>query len=262
MPVCYGGFCRRVHEVRRLCMKGFWFSTPNAVAAEASADRGFAYAVLDLEHGIFDPAALDLFIPLCRSLGLKVLAKVVGPQAEPIQQALDFGADGVIIPHVLDLEHARKVCAHAAYPPRGNRSYAAGRIVRYGCAPPGFFASENDRILCLPMVESAEALRDIDGILALDTVDGVFVGPTDLALSRGRATYAFNEDDQKDVARIAAAARAARKPWIMPAWTAAERSFARAHDVSWMVVLDERGAFISGFDEFLNRLRQEAGATQ
>jgi 4-hydroxy-2-oxoheptanedioate aldolase len=239
---------------------GFWFSTPNVAAAELAAARGFGYAVLDLEHGSFDQSALDLFIPLCRSLGLQVYSKVLGPLPEAIQQALDFGSDGVIVPHVLGLEHARRVCAHAAYPPRGDRSFAGGRIVGYGRTPPGFFAAENDRVRCFPMIESAQALVDVDRILMLDTVDGVFVGPTDLALSRGRSEYAFTEEDQRDVARIADAALSAGKPWVMPAWTAAERSFSERLGVSWMVVLDERGALATGLDGFLERLQRERTA--
>ncbi|MFC4312451.1 HpcH/HpaI aldolase/citrate lyase family protein [Steroidobacter flavus] len=239
---------------------GFWFSTPNGVAAELAAARGFGYAVLDLEHGAFDQSALDLFIPLCRALGLRVMAKVLGPQAEAIQQALDFGADGVIVPHVLDIDHARAVCAHASYPPRGDRSYAAGRIVGYGKPPTGFFAAENERVICLPMIESAQALRDVELILALETVDGVFVGPTDLALSRGRSEYVFNGEDQRDIERIAVAARAAGKPWVLPAWSPAERSFAAAHGASWTVVVDERGALVAGLDGFLDRLQQERAA--
>lgn len=236
---------------------GFWFSTANVMAAEVAAARGFTYAVLDLEHGTFDQRCLDLFVPLCRGLGLRVLAKVLGPDMPAIQQPLDFGADGVIVPHVLGVEHAREVCAHAAYPPLGDRSYAAGRIVAYGRAPEGFFAAENERIVCLPMIESAEALADVQKVLALDTVDGVFVGPTDLALSRGRTRYAFDVEDQRDLQRIADAARAAGKPWIMPAWTAAERAFARRHGAAWMVTIDERGAFTRGLDAFLERLQEE-----
>ncbi len=236
---------------------GFWFSTPNAMAAEIAAMKGFRRAVLDLEHGAFDQQSLDIFIPLCRQLGLQVLAKVVGPHAEAIQQALDFGSDGVVIPHVLGVEHARSVCVHAMYPPLGDRSFAGGRIVAYGAAPKGFFRDENRRIICLPMIESAAALADIEAILALEAVSGVFVGPTDLALSRGRTHYEFGDDDKADIGRIARSARAAGKPWIMPAWSASERAFAREHGADWMVVLDEQGAFLNGVDTFLARFTQE-----
>ncbi|HYE49893.1 MAG TPA: aldolase/citrate lyase family protein [Azospirillaceae bacterium] len=242
--------------------QGFWMSTPSPMFAEMAAAQGFGRVVLDVEHGAFDLGDLDRFIPFCRALGLQVLAKVLAPEQAPIQQALDFGADGVVIPHVGDSRHAERVCAYAKYPPLGGRSFAGGRVVRYGGIPEGFFAAENRRVLCLPMVESAEALADIDAILALPAVDGVFLGPTDLALSRGRPTYGFGAADREDIGAVAAAARRAGKPWVMPAWSAAERAFSRTHGAAWMVTLDEQGAALSGMRAAAAELVGEMAAGQ
>src|SRR5262249_22205886 len=109
-----------------------WLSTPNVTLLEIAARAGFGRVVLDLEHGAFDQAELNLFIPLARQLRFGVFAKVVGPGPVWIQQALDFGADGIIVPHILGVDHAREICAAAKYPPLGNRSFAGGRIVGYG----------------------------------------------------------------------------------------------------------------------------------
>lgn len=233
---------------------GLWLSTPQAALVELAAGAGFRRLVLDLEHGQFDQAELNLLIPLARALGLTVFAKVAGPGAVWIQQALDFGADGVIVPHILDAGHARAVCAAAKYPPLGNRSFAGGRIVSYGAMPADFAVTENRRVQCLPMIESAEALADVEAILALPTVDGVFLGPTDLALSRGRPTYSFGETDRQDLERVAHAAKASGKPWVMPAWTQAERRWARELQAQWSVVLDEHGVLCAGVADMASRL--------
>ncbi len=235
----------------------FWLSTPNAMMVEIARDMGFARLVLDLEHGGFDQSQLNMFIPFCQALGFELYAKVLGPETEPIQQALDFGADGVIIPHVEGLDHAREVTASAKYPPLGKRSYAAGRIVRYRGLTDGFFSRENSKIKCFPMIETSAALKDVGNILGLPTVDGVFVGPSDLALSRGRETYAFTEDDRHDIEAIAEAARAYGKPWIMPAWTAEERAFSRSFGAEWMVVLAEQGIAVNGMQQGLNEIQRE-----
>lgn len=224
----------------------FWLSTANPMMVELARDNHFKILVLDLEHGAFDQSQLNIFIPFCKAMGFAVYAKVLGPEAIPIQQALDYGANGVIIPHIEDLEHARRVTAIAKYPPLGSRSFAGGRIVNYGAVPEGFFSNENKAVACLPMIESAAALQAVEEIIALPTVDGVFVGPTDLSLSRGRPDYRFNEQDQADIARIAQAAYHSGKPWIMPAWTAPERQFSLQHDVAWMVVMHEQGVAASG----------------
>lgn len=236
---------------------GFWLSNTSPMMVELAHDFGFRRLLLDLEHGAFDQSKLDMFIPFCRALGFEVFAKVLGPDAPAIQQALDFGADGVVIPHIGNVEHARVVTGFAKYPPLGARSYAAGRIVTYGAPSEDFFSATNARIACFPMFESTEALADVEAIAALPTVDGLFVGPTDLALSCGRPRYTFDHDDQADIAKIAAAAAKAGKPWIMPAWTAAERSFSREHSADWMVTLSDHGVSRGGFASALQAMGGE-----
>jgi 4-hydroxy-2-oxoheptanedioate aldolase len=135
------------------------------------------------------------------------------------------------------------------------RSFAGGRTVRYDAPPDGWFAEENKRQLCFPMIESAAALADIDAILALPTVDGVFVGPSDLALSRGRDKYRFDAADQADLKTIAAAAKAADKPWIMPAWTAGERKLSAELGADWRVVADETGSIYTGLEAVLAAMK-------
>jgi 4-hydroxy-2-oxoheptanedioate aldolase len=96
------------------------------------------------------------------------------------------------------------------------------------------------------MVESAAALEDVEKILALPSVDGVFLGPSDLSLSRGRGAYRNTDADKADLKRVAAAAKAAGKPWIMPAWSPAERAFVQPLNPWFMVVVDEYGALYTG----------------
>ncbi len=234
-----------------------WLSTPHTAMVEIAYDLGFRRIVLDIEHGIFGLDETDRLVALARALNMEVHAKVLGPEAIPIQQALDIGCDSVIIPHVLGIDHAVEVCASAKYPPLGTRSFAGGRTVRYGAPPEGWYESENRRQHCYPMIESATALTDIEKILALETVDGVFVGPSDLALSHGRDGYRFDDVDRNDLARIAHVAKSCRKPWIMPGWTAAERQLSRELGVSWMVVADELGSMFSGLAATLAALEAE-----
>lgn len=236
----------------------FWLSTTSPMMVELARDFGFTKLVFDLEHGLFDQSALDMFTPFCRAMGFEVYAKVLGPNAPAIQQALDFGADGVVIPHIEDIAHAREVTAFAKYPPLGTRSYAAGRIVTYGAPPAGFFEDTNRRIKCFPMIESAAALANIDAIAGLPTVDGLFVGPTDLALSCGRPRYAFDDADRAALAAIASAAKAAGKSWVMPAWTEAERRFSVEHSVDWMVTLSDHGVARGGMATAVAAMSAEA----
>lgn len=224
-----------------------WLSSPNVAAVEIAAQIGFGAVVMDIEHGTFDLTDLERFVPFVKAVGLEVIAKVLEPERGPIQQALDFGADVVAIPHVENAAHAREVTAYAKFPPRGDRSFAGGRTAAYGGFTDEWVREQDRRTRCYPMIEDAGALEEIDGILALDTVDGVFVGPSDLSLRRERGAYSRTEGDFADLARVAAAAHAAAKPWLLPAWTPEEKRFAIEHGADQVVAVMEHGALVAGF---------------
>jgi 4-hydroxy-2-oxoheptanedioate aldolase len=225
---------------------GLWLSTPNATLLEMAAKQKVDALVLDIEHGTFDIATLDTVLLIAKSLGLAALAKVAAPDRASIQQPLDFGAAGVIIPHVGDADHAASVTAFAKFPPHGSRSFAGGRTVDYDAPGPEFFDVENKRTVCLPMIETAEALEAVEEIAALATVDGLFVGPSDLSLRRGRGRYRRTDADRNDLERIAKAADAAGKPWIMPAWSAEEQQWARDLGARLQVIAEEQAILADG----------------
>ncbi len=235
-----------------------WMSQPHFSYLEIAKSCGFTTMVLELEHGTFDLATLDQFLAMTKALGIKTLTKILAPDAASIQQALDFGSDGVIVPHVLDVEHARQVTKASKYPLLGTRSYAGGRVYDYTRPASDAFETENKRTQCYAMIETAESLEDVEKIIALDTVDGLFPGPSDLALARGRGAYEFNDDDRADLRRIAAAARDAGKPWVMPAWTPAERKFALKEGADLLVVATQNMSLRQGIMASVNMLKQEA----
>ena len=236
-----------------------WMTTPHIQHAEIARDCGFRHIVLDIEHGTFDLGSLDMFIGFLKALGLGVHAKVLGPTTEAIQQALDFGADSVIIPHIETAAHAAAVCAAAKYPQLGKRSFAGGRCMGFTRQTDDYFPAENARIRCWPMCETAASLADIDAILALPTVDGIFMGPSDLSLSRGRPNYHFTGEDREDIARVAAACQAAGKGWVMPGWRPDERAFALAQPLKpeMMVVGPQYGLIRGAFTGLNAALREE-----
>lgn len=238
---------------------GCWLAAPDVVFIEMARDIGFGTLLLDAEHGNFALRDLDQLVPFARAIGLEVLVKVAGPQPEPIQQALDFGANGVVIPHILGVEHARSACAAAKYPPLGSRSYAGARPVRYKAPADSYFDDDNRDTRCFPMVESREALADVEAILALPAVDGIFLGPSDLSLSRGRGKYRFADADRADAIAVREACAKAGKPWLMPAWRREEQAFAAAHAADVVIVVEQQGAMYTGLAEsFEGYARQTA----
>ncbi|WP_017571048.1 HpcH/HpaI aldolase family protein [Nocardiopsis halotolerans] len=235
---------------------GVWLTEPSAAAVEMAQLAGYDTVVLDIEHGLFDLAALDWIIPFVRAKGMDVIAKVLGPERGPIQQALDFGANAVAIPHVESVEHAARVCGYAKFPPLGDRSFAGGRTSGYRGFTDEWVARQDRGTRCYPMIEDASAFGDIDAILGLPVVDGVFVGPSDLSLRRERGAYSVSEADLEDVRHLARAARSAGKPWVLPAWSQAEQRLAVEEGAETIIAIMQYGALLSGFAGTLDALRE------
>lgn len=238
-----------------------WLSEPNCMYAEVAFACGVKRLVLDLEHGIFPMEALFAFLAFTRASQARVLIKVAGATPEAIQQAIDLGADGVIIPHILDVRHAASLCNVSKFPPLGCRSYAGGRTVNYLPPQPDYLQTENARVKCYPMVETPEALADVEKIAALPSVDGLFLGPTDLAITKGQGLYTFDDTSQADLTRCARAATAAGKHWIMPAWSPAERRFAREFGAHEMVVATQTLLIRNGIQTVQKNLAAEEAGT-
>ena len=97
----------------------FWLMTPQHIACELAHQAGYDLVIFDQEHGTFTTADIERLLAFCRALGLAAYVRVNGAERIAIQQALDQGAAGVIIPQIQNLDHAREVTAFAKYPPLG-----------------------------------------------------------------------------------------------------------------------------------------------
>lgn len=224
----------------------FWLETINHSACEMAALIGYRMVVLDMEHGVFDPASADRLVAYCRTLGLSVAVRVATAERVAIQQALDAGADSVILPQITDLAHAREVCSLAKFPPLGTRGIGYSRTMDYGGASDRFPGEENSRRLCYAMIETPGALRDAARIAALDCVDGLFLGPGDLSLTRGRGVNRWRVADREDMAKVAKAARSAGKRWALPATSPEILRLALGMRPDYVVVADDLSALYSG----------------
>jgi 4-hydroxy-2-oxoheptanedioate aldolase len=172
------------NQVRRLLaagepVSGCWCTLASPVVAEALAGAGFAAVVVDSQHGLAAPESVGALTAAIERGGAVPLVRVGWNEPLAIGRALDFGASGVIVPMVSTAADARRAAAASRYPPAGQRSH--GPVRRTFATP----AAANEDVLCMPMIETADGLRNVAEIAATDGVDGLFVGPTDLALSLG-----------------------------------------------------------------------------
>lgn len=165
---------------------GAWLSIPSAVSAEAVARHGFDYVSIDLQHGAIDASATVAMVQAVELGGSTPVVRVPANEPSAIGKALDAGAHAVIVPLVDTAADAADAVAAGHYPPAGRRSWGPSLVApRHGGTPDGYRAWADRNVAIIPMIETAAALADLDGILATPGVDVVYVGPADLSLSLG-----------------------------------------------------------------------------
>lgn len=161
---------------------GSWCSTASAFAAELIAYQGFDFVLLDAQHGMFGRENLIQCLMAVSGTTAVPLVRVAGNDPALIGQALDAGAHGVIVPMIETAADARRAVSFCRYPPAGLRSFGPLRAaLQFGRDP----ARLSTGVLCFVMVETAFGVSNIEEIVAVTGVDGVFVGPADLAMSYG-----------------------------------------------------------------------------
>lgn len=166
---------------------GTWLKITAGEPVEIMAYAGFDFVVIDLEHAALDLQTAYRLINSAAALGMAPLVRVPDTTASTIQKILDAGAMGILVPHVDTVEQAATVGAACRFPPYGTRGAGGtSRAGAWGLRPNAeYLATGNDDVLCIPQLESVEAIEAAPEMLALDSVDAVFVGAADLSMSMG-----------------------------------------------------------------------------
>jgi 4-hydroxy-2-oxoheptanedioate aldolase len=194
----------RANEVKRrwqageACVNG-WCAIPDSFSAELMAHAGWDSVTIDLQHGLVDYTAAVPMLQAISTTATPPLARV--PWIEPgiIMKMLDAGAMGIICPMVNTPEDAQAFVGACKYFPVGYRSSGPTRAVIY--AGSDYIANANNEILAIAMIETTEAIDNLDAILSTPGLDGVYIGPTDLALTMG-APPVLDPTDERVVAEI------------------------------------------------------------
>jgi 4-hydroxy-2-oxoheptanedioate aldolase len=171
-----------------------WLAIPNGFSAETMAHQGWDSLTVDLQHGVVDYQSM---IPMLQAISTTDTVPVVRvPWLDPsaLMKALDAGAYGVICPMISTREEAQKLVAYTHYAPRGTRSFGPVRATLYG--GPDYAQHANDTIVTFAMIETAQALDNLDAIMSVEGLDAVYIGPSDLSLALG-CRPVFDDVDPK-----------------------------------------------------------------
>lgn len=191
---------------------GCWSSLANPITAEVLGLAGFDWILLDGEHS---PNDVTTFVPQLMALKDSGAAPVARPPwNDPvmIKRLLDAGFYNFLIPFIETAEQAKLAVAATRYPPQGIRGVSVSqRQNRYGTVP-DYFAQVNDSITVIVQIESRGGMEAIDAIAAVEGVDGIFVGPSDLAAGLGHLGNPAHPDVQKAMQGLFASAKKSGKP--------------------------------------------------
>jgi 4-hydroxy-2-oxoheptanedioate aldolase len=162
---------------------GGWLTIPSSFSAEIMAHQNLDWLCVDMQHGIIDYGDALTMLQAISTTGVTPIVRV--PWCEPamVMKMLDAGAYGIIAPLVNNRSDAEAAAAACRYPPRGMRSYGPTRAAYY--AGSDYFSHANDEILCIPQIETVEALNNLDDILSVPGIDAAYIGPQDLTISLG-----------------------------------------------------------------------------
>ncbi|WP_309679410.1 2-dehydro-3-deoxyglucarate aldolase [Polaromonas sp.] len=234
---------------------GCWSSLANAITTEVLGVAGFDWILLDGEHSPNDVAT---FIPQLMALKDSSSAPIVRPasnDAVEIKRLLDAGFYNFLIPFVETVEEARRAIAATRYPPQGMRGVSISqRSNRYGTVP-DYFKSVNEHICVMVQIESIAGVAAAREIAAVDGVDCVFVGPSDLAAGLGHLGNAGHPEVQAAIGSVFADAKACGKPIGILAPVEADARRYMDMGATFVGVGSDLGAFRSATQALRERYR-------
>jgi 4-hydroxy-2-oxoheptanedioate aldolase len=161
-----------------------WLAIPSGFSAEVIAQCGFDSVTVDMQHGVQDYQSMVQCFQAMHGHPVTPMVRVPWNEPGIIGKVLDGGAHGLICPMINTPEEAKNLVQYSKYPPKGTRSNGPIRSGMYG--PAGDYQqTANDEIVLLPMMETKTAVGNMEAILDVEGIDGVYIGPSDLGFSYG-----------------------------------------------------------------------------
>jgi len=235
-------------------MVGTFLKTPSAMICEVLGKSDLDLICIDAEHSPFDRRDIDACIQSFKGRGMPHLVRPQSAAPEQILNALDCGADGVLVPHIATPDAARQLVQAGTY--GKGRGYAgSSRAADYGgVSMRNHIAASNDHVALVAQIEDAEALDNLDALMSVSGIDAFFIGRADLTVSMGYDDPSTPEVIRAVEAICAAGQRAGRSIGMftaditeIPKW--------RSLGASWFLLGSDHSFMLRGAADLSERVR-------
>ena len=250
---------KRILRAGRKTIGGF-LQTMSPVAAEILSQAGFDWLIVDLEHAPGDYANLQAQLQAMSGSDVVPFARAPWNDEVAIKRILDTGVMGILIPYVNTRAEAKAAVAACKYPPQGVRGVAGSpRAAGYTGNAMRYLESANDEIVVMIAVETKEAVDNIDEILQVEGLDGIFIGPMDLASSLGHLGNPGHPEAQAQIAIIEERVLASDKflGTVATSQDAAARCFGKGYQ--WLVVMQDGASLLQAGRNKVKNFRDAYG---
>lgn len=182
-------------------------NSPNIIWILKNA--GFDFIFIDCEHGTYTFQDVSRLVSLCRALDVGIIVRVPQPDRQSIQKYSDMGIDGIMLPMVETAEQAERAAEYARYIPRGSRGMGLGALVDYktGVNLTEVISEINDDYIILTQIETRKGVENIEQIMSVSGVDGVFFGVYDMSISYGKPGEIYDPIFRKNISHVLESAK-------------------------------------------------------
>ena len=165
---------------------GLWVTVESPTITEIAVALGLDWVCIDMEHGHLDYREVMEHVRVVRHSATSALVRVPELQMSAVKRVLDLGAHGVILPYARSRQELETAISFGRYPPAGIRGVGGERAFTWGLGFQDYIRIANEETLLIPLIETREAVAEIDEILAIPGLEAIFFGPADLSASYGQ----------------------------------------------------------------------------
>jgi 4-hydroxy-2-oxoheptanedioate aldolase len=201
---------------------GSWISSVDPYAVELTADLGFDWLLIDTEHTPLSRDNLRFILTALRGSESTPVVRLSSNTLDHFQTALDLGAQGVVVPMINSALDAQQAVRFCRYPPLGMRGFAPIRASRYLENLTEYITAANSVISLIVQIETPEAASNIDQILSVEGINGIYIGPSDMASFMGLPAQTSHPKVMEVMDGVIARAQAHSIPFGLPTWSEEE----------------------------------------